>query len=130
MVIICLLILLQELKTQHTICRGNEKDVLYLVVESIDKLNSISDWRNALYLITQCRQLIKEINIKKENEAIRKAKKKKILIFVFALLMPIVIIVSIISANAINRSKIYSMLLNETFYPFSSNSISPRYSSI
>ena len=28
MVIICLLILLQELKTQHTICRGNEKDVL------------------------------------------------------------------------------------------------------
>lgn len=28
MVIICLLILLQELKTQHMICRGNEKDVL------------------------------------------------------------------------------------------------------
>lgn len=28
MVIICLLILLQELKTQHMICRGNEKDLL------------------------------------------------------------------------------------------------------
>ena len=28
MVIICLLISVQELKTQHMICRGNEKDVL------------------------------------------------------------------------------------------------------
>lgn len=28
MVIICLLISVQELKTQHMICQGNEKDVL------------------------------------------------------------------------------------------------------